>query len=284
MQVGLSMKQAFPRLDQGVTLHPEYPLGYLVLLDNILNRSTIQPRIPTTPRSGVPVLSSEQRHERNARDACRKRLRKLRRYCIHNDLNRMVTLTFARPVELDEAKAAVRYLINKKLQRRHRGFAYAYAIGQDGSRGLHVHLAVQDDFPGLLEIASLWEHGYVDDKPSKKGNSPEQVAGYLAKNLEEMPGWSFSTARSFQPPPPERHEFDGSLAEAQEFAARRMHGVPINTARFAGPGCPPTQTSSYSPLPPGMEWPPRPVPRRPISERSSTGCVRSRTASRLAVP
>lgn len=156
---------------------------------------------------GDPVASA-------ARSA-RGRRNRIRRYCVHNRLTRLWTLTYAN-AEWDYA--VVKQHINRFIRRLRKllgkKFPYLWVIERHPKgHGLHVHLAMRGHFIGKKTLESLWGQGWVNFSDRRKGASQafkgaelaayfaKELAGYISKEEAEVNGQHFyDVAQNFQPP------------------------------------------------------------------------------------
>ena len=119
----------------------------------------------------------------------------MRRYCVHNGLRFLWTLTFARQ---DHDRAAVLRDVQAFARRLHRlvgePIPYLYVLEQHKSGAWHVHLAL----PRWLahkDLHRTWGHGFVfvtdHGKRARRrvmdrdGQGMRRVAGYVAKYVSK---------------------------------------------------------------------------------------------------
>lgn len=104
-------------------------------------------------------------------------------------------------------------------------FDWAYCIeGKHGDHRWHVHLVLRASDFSPAEIAFLWRHGFVDDKPLlRETGGFWRIASYL--NKERRGGilpvgghpWSCSRSLLRQLPPPERwRDTSGEISMPEE--------------------------------------------------------------------
>ncbi|MGD0056206.1 MAG: hypothetical protein ABSC34_12320 [Acidimicrobiales bacterium] len=141
-----------------------------------------------------PSLTEEEREARNLERANKRAIVALRRYCVRNDLQKMLTLTYA---EESWDRAAVKRDMNLLFVRWRRlkgggAFPYAYVLELHPSgHGLHVHVAVPLRYIDKHWLQETWGHGivhYRDPKPLRERNSRERsrrLSGYLAKYVSK---------------------------------------------------------------------------------------------------
>jgi len=150
------------------------------------------------PVSPAPLLASE---ENRKRAAARARSR-LRRYCAHNGLSRLWSLTYAVGVyDPSRVKADVRVFV-KRLREALGGvaFPYAYALEWHKSgHGLHVHMAL-GQFAPKETVARAWGHGFVDGRriTASKGSGGRANARAAARYLAKYVGKTYEEG-SFGP-------------------------------------------------------------------------------------
>jgi hypothetical protein len=164
--------------------------------------------------------------ENRARAARRSRTN-VRRYCQHNGLTHMPTLTYATPAEsIDQISEDVRNL-RRRLLRASWGpaeaFPYLWAMerGKQGTERLHVHMAVGSWWTdsGCVEVCEacstvalrakrgttlarsgsacwgcLWGHGFVG-APSEGTDDPRSLAGYVSKYVGKSLGDDLAQGR-----------------------------------------------------------------------------------------
>lgn len=155
----------------------------------------------------------------------------IRRFCVHNGLGYMPTLTFRHPPSDERSVHAAVRLFLKRL--RYLGVAdpYAWVIERGESRGrLHVHFgcrwwgdrsavevcekcattglrAVRADIPpaGSFCIGCIWGQGFVG-APSECIGDPRKVALYVSKYAAKALGFKegasnrYHVPRGYQPP------------------------------------------------------------------------------------
>jgi len=141
-----------------------------------------------------PTLTEEERDARNLLRANKRAIVALRRYCVRNELQKMLTLTYA--VEVWD-RSAVKRDMNALFVRWRRlkggnAFPYAYVLELHPSgHGLHVHVAVPLRYIDKHWLQETWGHGivhYRDPKPLRERNSRERsrrLSGYLAKYVSK---------------------------------------------------------------------------------------------------
>ena len=128
---------------------------------------------------------------RSMEEAGRRARGKLRRYCVANRLDRLVTLTYRGEGCHDPAtlRADVAAFVKRlRRVRQLRSFPYAWVPELHASgHGFHVHLAVSQYLP-KDEVDSAWGHGWVDLRRLASGmeyaseaSRAKLAASYLAK-------------------------------------------------------------------------------------------------------
>lgn len=127
--------------------------------------------------------------ERSRREAQRRARITIRRYAVHNRINRLVTVTIGDGAgchDRDEMIAKVRTFI-RVLVSKYPALRYVYSLEMHpGGHGYHVHLGVNVYVPKEL-IAQAWGHGYVDVRRLKgraergKREAYRAAAAYLSK-------------------------------------------------------------------------------------------------------
>lgn len=180
---------------------------------------------------------------RSAEEAALRAGRKVRRYCAHNRLNRLGTLTYRgegchdpRQLRTDVAE------FFRRLRELLGGDAFAYVWVPEWHKtdhGLHVHFTVGRFIRrGLIEQA--WEHGFVHikllgDLPSGSTSRDEArvaaryVSKYVRKGFDarRMPGLHrYEVAQGFQPTTLRLH--GRTRADVLGQAAEMMGGSPAH--------------------------------------------------------
>jgi hypothetical protein len=187
-------------------------------------------------RYSVPVQRSPGGGdpERSREEAARRAARKVRRYCAHNRLNRLGTLTYG------GAGCHDPHRLRREVAEFFRGlrgllggtpFAYLWVPEwHKTDHGLHVHFAVGRFIArGLIERA--WGHGFVHIKllsPPSGSTARDEAriaARYLSKYVRKgfdarrIPGLHrYEVAQGFQPETIRLHgrTFDDVMAQAAE--------------------------------------------------------------------
>lgn len=185
---------------------------------------TIVPAPGGGPREVDP--EKEPDRDENARRAARRAMTEMRRYCVANRLDHLVTMTYAKKGgEWDPAMVTqdVDRFVRRLRELLGRSFAYAYVLewhpGTEENplgHGLHVHLA-HGSFVKHSVLASAWGLGIVDvrwlakrtetgaDKPDRFAAAQRAalyLTKYLAKSFEdegEFGRHRYRTARGFKP-------------------------------------------------------------------------------------
>lgn len=164
------------------------------------------------------VRGGAQDPERSRREAGRRAVRLVRRYCAANGLNRLGTLTYAGeglhdPLVLREDVGVFFRRLRRRVDRD--GFAYVWVPEWHKSgHGLHVHFAV-GRFVRRSDINEAWGHGFVHikllgDLPVGSGAWEEArlaaryLSKYVGKTFEEQRLGQFGlhryeVAQGFQP-------------------------------------------------------------------------------------
>lgn len=146
-----------------------------------------------SPGSATHVAKGEGGDPDASRErARRRRKQRIRRYCMHNRLMRLWTLTYATEVwDYDTVKADLNKFFRDLRKHRGKKFAYLWVIERHPKgHGLHVHIAMR----GFIHKATLqetWGHGIVHFSDSWKKRAQRQkglkngagMAAYLAKEL-----------------------------------------------------------------------------------------------------
>lgn len=160
--------------------------------------------------------------------------RTLRRWCTHNRVDRLVTLTFATEPTLDAGWAHVEAFRRRLTEA---GYSQPAIVPQYGSKGgrLHFHCAWSGYVPKAV-LESLWPHGWVDvrlirQRGSKrvtmsKLGAARVVAGYLSGYLSEAAGSGVSEPASAEHEDSETPEVAGPKRVAMN---RRRYSIPIGT-------------------------------------------------------
>jgi hypothetical protein len=184
--------------------------------------ATIWWRAPERPqREKKSTVAHDTRHARsNAKEldsarSARRARGNVRRYCVHNELRYLWTLTQARQ---DHDRSAVLHDVQTFVRRlrRHLGgtsLPYVYVLETHKSDAWHIHIAI----PKWIlhsDIARLWRHGHVwvtdhgrrrRKKMDRAGQGVLQVAGYVAKYVSKayeagLGRQGYGVAEGFQPP------------------------------------------------------------------------------------
>jgi hypothetical protein len=146
-----------------------------------------------------PKISDDERLSKN-RERANKRARvALRRYCVKNRLQKMLTLTYADSVvDHRQVKDDVNALfVRWRSLKGDRAFPYAYVLElHPGGHGLHVHIAVPLHFIEKRWLEETWGHGFVNYRDPKflrdrdKRECARRLSGYLAKYVAKDLGTS----------------------------------------------------------------------------------------------
>ncbi len=181
-----------------------------------------------------PSLTDEERASKNLERANKRAVVALRRYCVRNELQKMLTLTYAdemwdrQAVKSDMNALFVRW----RRLKGDRAFPYAYVLELHPSgHGLHIHVAVPLRFIDKHWLQETWGHGivhYRDPKPLRERDSRERsrrLSGYLAKYVSKdlerdhvLHEQRYSIAQGFNVEV-SRQSF-ATLAEANEWVLR----------------------------------------------------------------
>jgi hypothetical protein len=189
---------AYPEAGEAVfqvrSMHPGRPLRACCARARDEGRSCV--RDHDSPGSGGPVTPREEL----LRQAGSRARVAVRRYCVQNQLDRLVTLTYADrqldPLEVvEDCERFFRRL--RRFMGLAPGESFPYVAVRElhpGGHGYHVHIAVGRFIPQpLLERA--WGHGFADIRkirvrsgvpgcpPLGKRERARRVAGYLQKYL-----------------------------------------------------------------------------------------------------
>jgi len=141
-----------------------------------------------------PSLSIEERASKNLERANKRARVALRRYCIKNELQKMLTFTYAEPAwNRGEVKHDMNQLFVRWRHLKHdKAFPYAYVLElHPMGHGLHVHAAVPLHFIDKHWLQETWGFGivhYRDPKPLRETSSRERsrrLSGYLAKYVSK---------------------------------------------------------------------------------------------------
>lgn len=133
--------------------------------------------------------SSPPDPERSRREGQRRARIVVRRWCVHNQISRLLTLTFAGEHGVHDRDAVLRHLraFFRLLGSHHEDIKYLYSLElHPGGHGYHVHIGV-DRYLSKDEIRSAWPHGYIDIRRLKvksargKREQWRAVARYIAK-------------------------------------------------------------------------------------------------------
>ena len=129
--------------------------------------------------------------QRAEEEAARRARAKMRRYCTHNGLNRLGTLTFAPPGCYDPLEARIlvaKFFKNLRLDVGPK-FPYLWVTEWHKTHGLHVHFVV-NKFIHKSSINRAWPQGHnfiklLGDLPTGSNAHYEArtAAGYLAKYI-----------------------------------------------------------------------------------------------------
>lgn len=195
-----------------------------------------------------------QQDDDNAARSKRRATTNVRRYCQHNGLTHMPTLTYARPADsVPEISDHLRQF-RRRLLRAPWGPSEAFPYlwvperGSEGSQRLHVHMAVGAWYTtaGCVEVCGrcatpalrakrqgtslapagapcwgcLWRHGFVG-APSEGTDDPQALAGYVSKYVGKDLGddldagrQTYRVAEGFRPQPI-RLEVDSTAAAGE---------------------------------------------------------------------
>lgn len=141
-----------------------------------------------------PSLTDQELEAKNLERANKRAIVALRRYCVRNELQKMLTLTYA---QANWDRTAVKKDMNALFVRWRRlkggkAFPYAYVLELHPSgHGIHVHVAVPLRYIDKHWLQETWGHGivhYRDPKPLRERNSRERsrrLSGYLAKYVSK---------------------------------------------------------------------------------------------------
>lgn len=192
--------------------------------------------------------------ESNEARALRRARTTVRRYCVHNELGYMPTLTFGgEPPEVDQLSEIMRHFRERLIRSGIVEGAFPYVwVPERGTKlgRLHMHLAVNWwGSAGVVEVCEgcatdglkskrkelrpagqrcvgcIWGHGFVGAPKGEAGN-PRMAAAYCSKYLgkafhdQEAGRQRYRVAEGFSPVPV-RIEV-GSLAEGLSEAARAV--------------------------------------------------------------
>ena len=144
-----------------------------------------------------PKISEEEKLSKNLERANKRARVALRRYCVKNRLQKMLTLTYADSVvDHKQVKEDVNALfVRWRSLKGDRAFPYAYVLEfHPGGHGLHVHIAVPLHFVEKRWLEETWGHGFVnyrDPKPLRERDRREcarRLSGYLAKYVAKNLG------------------------------------------------------------------------------------------------
>lgn len=160
-----------------------------------------------------PKLSDLERESKNLERASKRAHVALRRYCVANQLLKMLTLTYAQTVlEHKVVKDDVNALfVRWRSLKGGKSFPYAYVLEfHPGGHGLHVHTAVPLHFIDKFWLEETWGHGivhYRDPKPLRHGDTRERarnLSRYLSKyvskdlgNIHEKNAHRYEVAQGF---------------------------------------------------------------------------------------
>ena len=142
------------------------------------------------PRAPIPPRGTGADKARSREEASRRAKGRIRRYCAHNGLNRLGTLTFKEPGCYDPRQLRIHlsafFVELRKSQGRNLPYLWV-PEWHPGGHGLHVHFAVGRYIKKSL-LDDLWTHGWVHikmlgDLPhgSQVRDQARIAAGYLAK-------------------------------------------------------------------------------------------------------
>ena len=141
------------------------------------------------PRAPIPPQGTGTDKARSQEEASRRARGQIRRYCAHNRLNRLGTLTFKGegchdPIQLRTHLSAFFVELRKAIGRE---LPYLWVPEWHATHGLHVHFAVGRYIKRSV-IEAAWPHGFVHieilgDLPhgSQVRDQARIAAGYLAK-------------------------------------------------------------------------------------------------------
>ena len=143
----------------------------------------------------IPLLLKleDERRQQNIARSNRRRVRRVRQYCVKNTLTLMWTLTYAEAQwDRKKIKADVNQLmIAWRGLNGGREFPYVYVLElHPKGHGYHVHLAVPEGmWTSHAKLKRLWGKGRIQFDEQKKRRSGEdrnnarRLAGYLSKYL-----------------------------------------------------------------------------------------------------
>ncbi|HEY5111468.1 MAG TPA: hypothetical protein VII67_03960 [Acidimicrobiales bacterium] len=141
-----------------------------------------------------PSLTDEERASKNLERANKRAIVALRRYCVRNELQKMLTLTYADEMwDRTIVKSDMNALFVRWRQLKDSvAFPYAYVLELHPSgHGLHVHVAVPLRYIDKHWLQETWGHGivhYRDPKRLRERDSRERsrrLSGYLAKYVSK---------------------------------------------------------------------------------------------------
>lgn len=151
--------------------------------------------------------------ESAARSARRARGR-IRRYCVHNRLHRLWTLTYeVAEWDYDQVKADLARFFKALRKYRDKRYPYVWVIERHPKgHGLHVHVAMSG-FIAKRSLQALWGKGIVHFSDRRKAAAEafqgaelaayfaKELAGYIAKEQGQGNGRHFyDVGQGFQPP------------------------------------------------------------------------------------
>jgi len=141
-----------------------------------------------------PSRTDEERASKNLERANKRAVVALRRYCVRNELQKMLTFTYAE--EMRDRSLGKRDMnslfVRWRYQKGGKAFPYAYVLELHPlGHGLHIHAAVPLHFVDKHWLQETWGHGivhYRDPKPLRERDSRERsrrLSGYLAKYVSK---------------------------------------------------------------------------------------------------
>lgn len=160
---------------------------------------------------------------RSREEAARRAARMVRRYCAHNRLNRLGTLTYRGegchdPLQVRRDVAAFFRSLRDLLGGDPLPYAWVAEWHKTG-HGLHVHFAVGRFVPRVL-IERAWPHGFVHIKllgQLPTGATPKDEARLAARYLSKYVRKGFDTRRRRG-----LHRYE--VAQGFQPTAQRLHG------------------------------------------------------------
>jgi hypothetical protein len=223
-----------PLLDKG-TLNKQSP-GQSTRFSASLSRFQVV-AYPTAGEASIRQVGSPDAHRLDPVDedhlvrSIRRSRSAIRRFCVHNGLGYMATLTFRNPPSLERSVQKAIELFLKRLRYAGVADSYAWVLERGEARGrLHVHFAcrwwgelgavevcekcasaglraVRLDIPppGSFCIGCMWGQGFVG-APSECIGDPRGVAIYVSKYAAKALGFKegavnrYHVPRGYQPP------------------------------------------------------------------------------------